>query len=146
MFTKILVAYDGSELAKKALQMAIQFSKKNPNLQIDVIHVYQIPTIAIADGIYTPSAKQALQYYENAEKVLEEAKKIAEEQSVNINAVLKEGIFAKNIVDYADEAGCDVILIGSRGLSGLKEMFLGSVSHNVVQKANVPVLIVKLKI
>lgn len=143
MFSKVLVAYDGSELSKKALQMAAAFSKENPSLQIEIIHVYQIPTIAIGEGVYTPTAHAAFNYYENAEKTLEEAKETISATTNNVNAVLKEGTFAKTIVDYASEAECDLVLIGSRGLSGIKEYFLGSVSHYVVQKSNVPVLIVK---
>ncbi|HHY74024.1 MAG TPA: universal stress protein [Bacillus bacterium] len=143
MFSKILVAYDGSELSKKALQLAIQFAKANPNLQIEIVHVYQIPTVAIGEGVYTPSAQAALNYLENAEKVLAEAEEIVSAETKNYNAVLKDGVYARNIVEHAHETGCDFILIGSRGLSGLKEYFLGSVSHNVVQKSKIPVFIVK---
>lgn len=143
MFSKVLVAYDGSELAKKALQMAINFSKENPNLQIEVVHVYQIPTVAIGEGVYTPSAQAALHYLEDAEKILAEAEQAVSAATKNYNVVLKDGAFAKNILEHADETGCELILIGSRGLSGIKEYFLGSVSHNVVQKSKIPVLIVK---
>ncbi|WP_458414154.1 universal stress protein [Schinkia sp. CFF1] len=143
MFNKVLVAYDGSELAKKALQLAIQFSKGNPNLQIEIVHVYQIPTVAIGEGYYTPTAQAALNYVETAEKVLAEAEEIVSAETKNYHAVLKDGAYARNIVEHAGETGCDLILIGSRGLSGLKEYFLGSVSHNVVQKSKVPVFVVK---
>jgi nucleotide-binding universal stress UspA family protein len=58
-------------------------------------------------------------------------------------AVLLKGISpAYVILNHAREHGCDLIIMGSRGLTGIKE-FLGSVSHTVVQNSQVPVLIVK---
>ncbi|EKN71188.1 universal stress protein [Schinkia azotoformans] len=143
MFSKVLVAYDGSDLAKKALQMAMKLSQENPDLGVEIVHVYQIPTVAIGEGVYTPSAQAAMNYLENAQKVLAEAEELVAGTIKNFNVTLKEGNIARNLLDHANETGCDFILIGSRGLSGIKEYFLGSVSHNVVQKSNVPVLIVK---
>lgn len=143
MFSKVLIAYDGSDLAKKALQMAINFSKMNPDLGLEIVHVYQIPTVAIGDGVYTPSAQAAMNYLENAQKVLAEAEETVTGNVKNFNVTLKEGNIARNLLDHADDTECELILIGSRGLSGIKEHFLGSVSHNVVQKSKVPVLIVK---
>lgn len=143
MFSKILVAYDGSELAKKALQMAIKYSQENPDIGLEIVHVYQIPTVAIGEGVYTPSAQAAMNYFENAQKVVAEAEEIVSGTIKNFKITLNEGNIARNLLDHASNTGCDLILIGSRGLSGIKEYFLGSVSHNVVQKSKVPVLIVK---
>lgn len=47
------------------------------------------------------------------------------------------------ILKYAKENAIDIIVIGSRGLGGIREFVLGSVSHNVVQSARIPVLVVK---
>lgn len=143
MFSKILIAYDGSDLAKKALQMAIKLSQENPDIDLEIVHVYQIPTVAIGEGVYTPSAQAAMNYLENAQKTLAEAEELVTGNVKNYNVTLKEGNFARNILEHANETECELILIGSRGLSGIKEYFLGSVSHNVVQKSKIPVLIVK---
>ncbi|WP_017755676.1 universal stress protein [Calidifontibacillus oryziterrae] len=143
MFSKILVAYDGSELSKKALKMAIAFAKEDPNLFIEVVHVYQFPTVAVGEGMFTPPPSVAMEYYNHAEEIVAEAKQELEKTTTNCNVVLKEGSFAKNILDHAKETGCELILIGSRGLGGIKEYFLGSVSHQVVQHSKIPVLIVK---
>jgi nucleotide-binding universal stress UspA family protein len=56
---------------------------------------------------------------------------------------LLQGSPAEVILSYAKEHGADVIVIGSRGLGGIREFVLGSVSHNVVQSARIPVLVVK---
>jgi nucleotide-binding universal stress UspA family protein len=143
MFSKVLVAYDGSDLAKKALQMGIKFSQENPDINLEIVHVYQIPTVAIGEGVYTPTAQAAMNYYETAQQVVTEAEEIVSGTIKNFNVTLKEGNIARNLLDHANDTGCDLILIGSRGLSGIKEYFLGSVSHNVVQKSKIPIIIVK---
>jgi nucleotide-binding universal stress UspA family protein len=50
---------------------------------------------------------------------------------------------AEVIVEFIKENEADLVVMGSRGLSGVKEIFLGSISHHVVQKATCPILIVK---
>ena len=57
--------------------------------------------------------------------------------------MLLEGLPGQMIVEFVKEYDADLVVMGSRGLSGLKELFLGSVSHFVVQKAPCPVFIVK---
>ena len=54
-----------------------------------------------------------------------------------------QGSAAQSILEFADSHNSDVIIIGSRGLGSIREFVLGSVSHNVVQHARIPVLIVK---
>ncbi|MGV2947877.1 universal stress protein, partial [Acinetobacter sp. AGC35] len=56
---------------------------------------------------------------------------------------LLQGSPAEVILKYAKQQEVDVIIIGSRGLGGIREFVLGSVSHNVVQSARIPVLVVK---
>lgn len=64
---------------------------------------------------------------------LKEAKELLEDVSVNTRFQAFEGNPAAQIVNYAERKGIDVIVMGRRGLGRIKEFFLGSVSHNVVQ-------------
>jgi nucleotide-binding universal stress UspA family protein len=73
-------------------------------------------------------------------KALENAKKI---ENLDIPAKLVEGRPADEIVETAKEGNFDLIVMGSRGLGGIKEFFLGSVSDRVADEAECPVLIVK---
>ncbi|WP_082562399.1 universal stress protein [Paenibacillus sp. Root444D2] len=61
----------------------------------------------------------------------------------NIRIEVRSGSITKEILKYADEIQADLIIVGSRGLSSIGEFVLGSVSHNVVQHAKLPVLVVK---
>jgi nucleotide-binding universal stress UspA family protein len=62
---------------------------------------------------------------------------------VKATALLVPGLPAGRIVEVAEDRDCDLIVIGSRGRSALKSLLLGSVAETVVQKATVPVVVVK---
>ena len=82
-------------------------------------------------------------FYELAEQTVAEVKKRLDGEGVAYNAEMIQGGPAEVILEYAKEKGNDLIVIGSRGLGGIREFVLGSVSHNVVQHATIPVLVVK---
>jgi len=65
------------------------------------------------------------------------------ETEAEVEETVVPGSPAEAIIDHADEAGDPLIVIGSRGLSGLREMMLGSVSHRVLHHANCPVTVVR---
>jgi nucleotide-binding universal stress UspA family protein len=140
--SKILVAYDGSDLAKEALQKAIELAATNKAIEIVVIHVIQHPIVTDYSAAYA--------YTQELEKVRQEGGLIIKEAQNTLTDVANrwrtavvENRAAQAILAERDKANCDLIVMGSRGLSGLKELFLGSVSHYVLQHSPVPVLIVK---
>jgi nucleotide-binding universal stress UspA family protein len=61
----------------------------------------------------------------------------------NVRMLLQEGDAAQRIMETANEVKCGLLLIGSRGREGFKELLLGSVSHKVTNHASCPVLVVK---
>ena len=61
----------------------------------------------------------------------------------NIERIIKKGHPSKVILDLSKSIGVDLIVVGSRGIGGVKEFLLGSVSHTIARHASVPVLIVK---
>ena len=84
------------------------------------------------------------EHKEEGKKILYKALKLFEEKNIKARTILKEGHPSHTIVSVACEEGFDMIVIGSRGLGGLKKVFLGSVSNAVIQEAeNCSVLTVK---
>lgn len=142
-YSRILVAYDGSELSKKALDMAITLAKQDERIELNVVAVSNPPTATSMGsyGIYNQELINEIR--NNAEKLLTEVKEKLTGLTNKCSTVVLEGNPGRMIVDHANQTSCDLIVMGSRGLSGLKEMFLGSTSHFVVQRANCPVFIVK---
>jgi nucleotide-binding universal stress UspA family protein len=141
-YSRIVVAYDHSELSKKALKMAMNLAKQDKKIEILVLMVLQPARPMVYSYGY---AFEAIQDSER-EEVNSIRKEIEEDLQLLPNktrSVVIEGNPGVMIVEFVKQNDCDLVVMGSRGLSGLKELFLGSVSHYVVQKAPCPVFIVK---
>lgn len=142
IYHHILAAYDGSKASEKALQQAILFAGSKSGTRLTVAHVLNRPVLAVAGYGFVPPEGylEKLQEYETV--LLDQAKaKIASLPYACI--VVLTGNPAPAILEYAQVNNCDLIIMGSRGLSTIREWMLGSVSHHVVQQARIPVLIVK---
>lgn len=152
MIEKILVALDGSEPADRALDFALDLAEKY-SAEIVLISVFQP---ALAPMLYNPAVGMqpippvTTDNYSEAlklrhEKILSEAIKKAEKAKPNLKVTTKlsEGRPSDRIIEAAEEGNFDIIVMGSRGLGGIKEFFLGSVSDRVADGAACPVLIVK---
>jgi nucleotide-binding universal stress UspA family protein len=136
-YKKIVVPFDDSELSKKALETAITLAKYEGNIELDVIMVVDtVNTFYYYDPVRETVMKEA------KEALIEVEQKLKDLPN-KTKTVLIEGHPGSTIVDFVKESNADLVVMGSRGLSGLKEVFLGSVSHHVVQKSNCPVYIVK---
>lgn len=143
LYTNILVAYDGSKASNKALDHAISMSRVTPNAKISVIHVFGFPRAYFGESYAPIPSSVTTEYFDLAEQTVAEAKKRLEEAGVTGTVELIQGAPAEVILEYSKKKDSEVIIIGSRGLGGIREFVLGSVSHNVVQHARVPVLVVK---
>lgn len=143
LFSKIVVAYDGSEASTRALDKAIEFVRLSPQSTLDVIHVFDYPRFYIARGYVPVSASIGEQMLELAEQTAAEARERLAQAGIQGNVTLLQGPPAELILEFAGKHGHDAIIIGSRGLGGIREFVLGSVSHNVVQHAKIPVMVVK---
>jgi len=131
----IVVAYDGSTQAKKALQMAKELRSKFGS-KIYVIHVIDVATLLAAPLTYVQIEAEL---EKRAQKLAEEAKAFLGDVEVKI----VKGDPAYEIVEFAKQINASLIIVGSRGLSTLKRVLLGSVSSRVVQEAPMSVLVVK---
>lgn len=138
LFKKILVAYDGSNLSKKALARAVELVQESAAggqfPKLEVIHIHHDPALLLASGYAVDLSVN--------EYMIDEAKKLVP-PFLNAEFVVRRGQPAFTILKHAEANGFDLIVMGSRGRGAIREFILGSVSHNVVQHAKVPVLIVK---
>jgi len=145
MFAKILVPVDGSEGSWHALECAAEMANKFSG-ELIVCNIVQtfndvsLLTIPL-ERVSLPQDNEALEEIGN--KVLDLAKEKLGNYNGRVEYILDVGHPSERIISMAKEKECDGIVIGSRGLSGIAEFFLGSVSSKVSQYANVPVVIVK---
>lgn len=135
---KILVPLDGSANSFRGLDTAIQMAREGHST-ITGLYVAGITKPRTNDPI-TPLEKILL---EHAQKIMKKAKLRSAKQGILFFDVVSYGDEGKRIVDIADRKNFDLIVIGSRGLGTMKEMFLGSTSNYVLHKSKKPVLIVK---
>ncbi len=156
---KMLVCTDGSEHSEKALYKAINIAEGCSNIEIAVIHVYEkkpefpyYPDYEVGAVTRDNVSKAELdrfeeiqkQFEEEREEILNEAAKVFEDKGMRVRKILKQGHPSETILGVAEQEGFDMVVIGSRGLGGLKKLFLGSVSNAVLQQAkNCVVAVVK---
>lgn len=142
MFENIIVAIDQAEITNKILDATVEIAR-NKQTQVTLINVSQE---YVSNGmIYVPEnfLEEILNEIEKESlKQLQQAKSKLESAGINPKTVHLKGNPAHEILKYARDTDQQLIIIGSRGLSGIKEMMLGSVSHKVSQLSNCPVLIV----
>lgn len=145
-YKKILVPYDGSEHAKKALQQAIDLAEAGQG-KLYIASVCNIVSVmsnfdqvSIAEGCLTTQLSQDLE--KQCKGDLEEAK-AAVPEGLPVDTLFEVGSPGPVLLQMADEIKCDLVVMGSRGLGPLKGIFMGSVSSYLVSRAKCPVLIVK---
>lgn len=143
LFTNILLAYDGSKAANKALGRAVELTQATPDATLHVVHAYDFPRFFVGEGLAPIPASLNKDVYDIAVQTTDEIKERIEHSGVNGKVNMIQGAPAEVILEYAKQNDIDLIVIGSRGLGGIREFVLGSVSHNVVQHAAIPVLVVK---
>lgn len=133
LFSRILVAVDSSDYSMKAFEYAIQLSLIL-NTKLFVVHVIQIPPMTDA---WVSVSELRTSFKNEGSKLLTSLPGKAEAKfGITVETVLEEGDPPKVILDTAKKFKADIIVIGSRGLSQVKEFLLGSVSDSVIKRAD----------
>ncbi len=145
MYTKILVAVDGSETSLLGLQHAILLAKEQ-KAALRVLHV--IHDYWAADGLHglVRSDELLKQLRERGETMLHEAVSLARKQEVAAEAATVETVVGSPgaaIVEYAEQWPADLIVIGTHGRRGIRRLVMGSDAEYVVRTTPVPVLLVR---
>jgi nucleotide-binding universal stress UspA family protein len=153
VFSRILVAIDGSETSLRAADYAIEIAEGNNAALLIAIHVLDSRVgYAYSSDIYglaTPTSiselledikKEAEKWFD---KIKQKTHDINNKIRLKTEVVTTDRSVAGAIVGYSEHENTDLIIIGTRGRSGFKRMLLGSVASGVVTYAHCPVLIVK---
>ena len=137
--SKILCPIDFSRHAELVVEWAIHLAQEHDS-EVLLLHAYHLPVeFQQLEGAYLP-ADFWDSVKEEAERSLAIYAERARTASVSVREIVREGYPASVIQEEAREENADMIVMGSRGLSGLKHLLLGSIAERVVQKAHCPVL------
>ena len=143
---KIVVAFDGSTDSTKAVQLAASLASKYGS-SIIVVHVYPSPAIGFsaASGMPIPDYGDL----EDAAKgsgqaIMSKGMQLAQELGVKARGELIEApSVVEAIVNFSASEKADLIVVGTRGMTGFKQLILGSVSSGLVSHAKCPVLVAR---
>jgi nucleotide-binding universal stress UspA family protein len=138
----IMIPYDKSEPAKRAVEYGIDLAKKyNASISIVSCVLIQVPTDPYFGAAYIETTKLLR---EDATKAISNLEPMLRESKIPFkNEVLEVISITDSLISYVESHDVDLIIIGSRGLGGFKKLLLGSVASGVSQHSKCPVLIVK---
>jgi nucleotide-binding universal stress UspA family protein len=147
LYTKILVGLDGSSDSMKAVDHALAIAKQN---EAKVIVVHIIPS-QLRTGVYTssmaiPTSSEYLKRANEAVDVwFERIKQKAGEMDVEVETKLISSGYSAGqiIVDLAEKENVDLIVVGTRGMTGFKKLLLGSVALEVVTYSHCAIIVMK---
>lgn len=141
----LLVPFDGSASASRALDYAIALAKAAPAATVHVVHAYEEP-IAYAYGevaAYFPRDELLAYEQQQSQAVLDAATARLKEAAVPFTAEARLGPVADMIIKRANEVSCDGIVMGTHGRTAIGSLVMGSVATRVVHLAKSPVTLVK---
>ncbi|WP_053948648.1 universal stress protein [Halolamina sediminis] len=139
MISQVLVPMDDSEMARRALEYALE---NHPDADITVIHVLGGPSpwgtaatsLALADDLEAAAEEQA-------EELFDDARDLAAEYDVEISTIIELGHPARAILNRADEF--DAVVIGTHGGSMADRLVVGNVTQKVFRRSPVPVIVAR---
>ena len=138
-YKSILVPFDGSVSSQKAINRACQLSSID---NADVTALYVIPRYEeMVEFFRSESIKKSL--LQEAQKITDEAKRIASKNGISIKVEIHEGQPAEQIIDTVKNLKNDLIVMGSYGWRGVNKAIIGSTAERVIIDAPCPILVVR---
>ena len=142
MFEKILVATDGSEHGMRAAKVALELGERSSGT-VSVIYVADTnQTSYLPDDVLLFSIRELL--LKEGKEAVKQVEMMAKDAGVKFESIIVEGNPGSEVVDFAEKAGMNIIVIGAIDRTGLNKFLLGSVAEKVVRHSKIPVLVVPL--
>lgn len=143
LYKKILIATDGSEYTRKAVDYGIDIAI-NTGAKLQAIYV--VDTGAYKSIPLSAPMKYAFSLLrQEGEKAIKYVTSMAEAEGLEVEGVIAEGQPADEIIKYAEKNSIDLIVMGKLGKSGLDRFLIGSVADKVIRNSRIPVIAVPVK-
>jgi len=139
MFKNILVAFDGSEHARRAAQLAGEMARVHKSAELWLVCAMDILPAELGKPFIDELITERTHI---GTEMLQQAKEIIG-KGVSIHEELLFGPAAESIMNVANSRDCDLIIMGTRGVGGLKGLLMGSQIQKVISLADIPVMSVK---
>jgi nucleotide-binding universal stress UspA family protein len=148
MISKILVATDGSKVAWKSVEYAVELAKQT-DATITLLYVIEKTFIIAGSVSHVDAPTHLIEPVEDylrqvGEVSLQEAEHFCKKHGISTQTVIRSGHPVEEIIREAEESKVDLIALGSHGKSALRAALIGSVAFGVIHKdTSIPVLIVR---
>lgn len=140
---KIFVPVDGSDCSERAVKHAVALAKQLGGWTIHVAHAHEEPLIYGEIAVYVPREKMAELQRAHSEGILERMDPLLSGAGVPYEKEVLVGPTAEVLTRRAAALGCDLIVMGTHGLTPLGNMLMGSVATKVVHLSRIPVTLIK---
>ena len=142
MYDRILVPTDGSDGMTRVIEHAVNLADAH-DAAIDAVYVVNSASYA---GLPMESSWEGIDEMlrEDAEEAVATVHDAGDARGVPVTTAVLEGTPSREIVKYAEQRGCDLVVMGTHGRGGIDRLLLGSVAEKVVRASNVPVLTVRI--
>jgi nucleotide-binding universal stress UspA family protein len=132
----ILFGTDFSPDSDYAFSLATALARDYKSRMV-IVHVREVPVAPVGEFGFLPSEA------EDVEEAKERLYALQPDEATEVEHVLANGVAGAELLRLAEEFGCDLIVVGSHGHTGLARLLMGSVAERVVRGAHCPVLVVK---
>ena len=140
-YKKIMIATDGSDCSKLAIDKGIELARLSGGT---VYAVYVISTAYLSPrGAGWELIHKALK--DEGQQAVDDIKSLGKVKGINVRSVLLEGNPSYELIRYTDEEKMDIVIMGTLGKTGLYRMLIGSVAENLIRHSKVPVMVVSTK-
>lgn len=138
---KILIPFDGSANALRAVRYAASLAKKLSDMQIELLYVQDPVPLKVHAG---PSDEEIRRRQaDEAERILLPARQLLDAEGIPYQVRCRTGSPANEIALHAHETHCDGIIMGTRGMGPIATLMIGSVAARVIYLVDVPVTLIK---
>jgi nucleotide-binding universal stress UspA family protein len=140
---RICCPIDFSGPSEEAVRVAADLSQRF-DAELQLLHVFHVPTYSFLDASVSPTGGMIQRLLDRVDSMLAHWQQVAEQlHARKVVATKLEGIPHVEIVRFAHEAKCDLIVMGTHGHTGVKHALIGSVAEKVVRTAECPVLTIR---
>jgi nucleotide-binding universal stress UspA family protein len=140
---KLLVPFDNSECASRALVHAIALVRESPSNALVIVTAYEPPIVYGPVSVYLPEEKARAFARQHCEDILKPAVDMAKAAGITFTTEILEGDIARKIVECVERTGCDGIVMGTHGRGAMGKLIMGSVATKVIHLSPVPVTLVR---
>jgi nucleotide-binding universal stress UspA family protein len=146
MYERILIATDGTDLSKKAIDAGLALAAKLDAQVFAYMAVPRYPSMYFEGAVILTADETARiekDWTQEAQSVVDEVQKQAHKMHVKTTAVVGHGEVAQSIISAAKKHQCDVIVMASHGRKGMSRLLLGSETLDVLTHSHIPVLVLR---